>query len=238
MFNVSKCSMWMLLLCGGNALAACGATPNSPDVDAEEGVALQSAALCKGKPRNIGIPSNTRWNSYSNATGSSVSLGKAELVCLNASSPADCPVEAIDYGYPGAGWTAQIDACDGNARWIWAPGITGASAPAELAEYTFKKDLLVPAHATTAFVHIVADDFAEVIVNGTVVGSVGSTTVASLSSASQAAATDIDIAAALVPGTNTIAIRAVNGPSAFAGCSNCTYQQNPAGVAFCVDIQY
>ena len=206
------------------------------DVDpAEPAVATQGVV----KPHDIALASDINWDVYSNRSLERTAyLGKAQRVCLNAANPEQCPPGALDYGHPRAPWAAHIDACGGNARWIWAPGIAAASAPAELAEYYFVNHVSVTNRPVAAQVHLAADDQGEVIVNGTAIGSVGSTTDVGPAWASQSQPTAIDIANALVVGTNTITIRAANGSGAFTNCTNCTYQQNPAGVAFCVDIRY
>jgi len=159
-------------------------------------------------------------------------------VCTNATSQAECPAGAVDYGYGGSYWTARIDACDGKARWLWAPGVTGTSSPAELAEYYFVNHVLVPASPSSAQVIVAADDQAEVIINGAAVGTIGSITDFNVAWADQNKPTAINIASALVTGMNTIIVRAANGPGAFTNCTNCTYQQNPAGVVFCVDVRF
>ena len=35
-------------------------------------------------------------------------LGQAQAVCLNATSPANCPAGATLYGFAGSGWTADL----------------------------------------------------------------------------------------------------------------------------------
>jgi hypothetical protein len=202
---------------------------------AESGASSNRAA----KQQDIALPSDGSWDVYSGLQAVPAAyLGKAQRVCSNATSPSVCPAGAIDYGYGGTDWAAHIDACEGNAHWIWAPGVTGASAPAELAEYYFVSRVSVPNRPTSAQVHVAVDDQAEVIVNGAAMGTIGSTTDSGAAWANQSKPTAIDIAGALVVGTNTITIRAANGSGVFTNCTNCTYQQNPAGVIFCVDIRY
>ena len=43
----------------------------------------------------------------------------------------------------------------------------------------------------------------------------------------------------LVPGWNTLTVRGQNGAGSFAGCTNCTYAQHPAGVVFggAIDVE-
>ena len=84
-----------------------------------------------------------------------------------------------------------------------------------------------------------ADDYAEVRVNGTAVGSVGSVSVISEASISNSTLTNFDLTPRLRPGVNTITIAAQNGPASFAGCaSSCTYSSNPAGVVFGGSLSY
>lgn len=158
-------------------------------------------------------------------------LGNAQNVCLNASAPSGCPPGALLYGWPGGGWFANLAAIPG-ANWIWGPGVTAATRPAELAQFYFAKTIDVPGTPTAAVLRVSADDFAEVRVNGVVVGATGSTTNGSLAGAAQSALRSFDIIAFLVPGANTITVRAQNGIGAFGGCANCMYSQHPAGVVF------
>jgi hypothetical protein len=44
--------------------------------------------------------------------------------------------------------------------------------------------------------------------------------------------TSFDITSFLIVGSNVIEVTGQNGIGAFAGCSNCTYTQHPAGVVF------
>ena len=204
-------------------------------VAAEPEVATQGPV----KRHDVALASDINWDVYSDRSLEAAAyLGKAQRVCLNAASPAQCPPGALDYGHDRAPWAARIDACEGNARWIWAPGITAASTSAELAEYYFVDQLSVPGRPASAVVHLAADDQAEVIINGNAIGAVGSTTDVGAAWANQSQPAAIDIASAIVTGMNTITIRAANGPGSFTNCTNCTYQQNPAGVAFCVNVRY
>jgi hypothetical protein len=208
--------------------------PNDVTTTKQEVLAPDAA-----KHTDIALPSDTNWDVYSSPKlENDAYLGRAQRVCPGAPSPAECPTGAIDYGHGGGGWTARIDACAGKARWIWAPGITGASAPAELTEYYFANRVLIPNPPASAQVIVAVDDQAEVIVNGTAVGSIGSTTDFDAAMAKQLEPTVINIAGALQTGMNTITIRAGNGSGTFANCANCTYQENPAGVVFCVDVRF
>jgi Thrombospondin type 3 repeat len=117
------------------------------------------------------------------------------------------------------------------AVWIWAPGITGATSPSDLAQFFFSKTVTLAATPSGATLLVAADNFAEVRVNGTVVGTTGSTTDFAAGLASQQSLKSFDIAPYLNAGTNTITIRAQNA-TGFGACSPCSYSQNPAGVVF------
>jgi hypothetical protein len=201
----------------------------------------EPAALSQGAvtSQDIALASDVTWDVYSSRSlKQKAYLGKAQLVCSNAKTPAGCPEGAVDYGFGDGAWSARIDACEGKPRWIWAPGITGASAPSEWEEYYFVNHVSVPGRPKSALVHVAVDDLAEVIINGAAIGTVGSTTDFGVAWAGESTPSAIDITAALATGQNTITIRAANGTGAFSGCTNCTYQQNPAGVIFCVDVRY
>jgi len=161
-------------------------------------------------------------------------LGAAELVCLNDFSPYVCPAGAIDYGYPfGGGWPADLSAIPG-ASWVWAPGVTGATAPAPLSGYFFSKTLIVTGHPTGGTIEIAADDFAAIFVNGTSVGSIGSITDPGVAGDAENSLHSFDIGGFLKPGENTITVEAENGSAFFSPiCDDgCPYDENPAGVVF------
>lgn len=176
----------------------------------------------------ISFASDSSWQ-VRDATDNS--LGAAQAVCLNASAPSPCPAGATLYGFAGGGWNANLAAIPG-AQWIWAPGITGATQPAELALYTFTKSFTLGGDASAATLFIAADDFARVRVNGSIVGSIGSTTDSGLAGSANGSLRSFDISAFLGVGDNVIEIDAQNGIGAFGGCSNCTYAQHPAAVVF------
>jgi hypothetical protein len=161
-------------------------------------------------------------------------LGSAELVCPNQFSPYVCPTGAVDYGYPfGGGWPADLSAVPG-AAWIWAPGVTGATAPAPLASYYFSKTFVLTGHPLDGTISVAADDFAAVSVNGTAVGSIGSTTDIGAAGDAESRLHTFDLTAFLKPGENTITVEAQNGSPFFSPiCSDgCPYDENPAGVVF------
>ncbi len=181
--------------------------------------------------------SNTTWPTFTGVPTTGP-LGHAQTVCLDATaptSPANCPAGATDYGF-GAGWPAPLGSIP-HAFWIWAPGITGATSPSELAQYYFSKRIRIHGHLVSGRISIAADDFAEVWVNGTLAGTIGSTTDATAAFAAQSSLTTFDIKPFLHHGKNRITVHAQNGVGAFSGCGPCTYQQQPAGVVFGVKIR-
>ena len=127
---------------------------------------------------------------------------------------------------------ANLEAIPG-AAWMWFPGVNESSV-ADLRGAFFSKQFDLPGTPIDGQILIAVDDFAEVIVNGVVAGSTGSVTNYSLASGAQSSLKNIDITLYLVPGLNTVTVRAQDGPSWFTayGCNPCTYSFNPAGVVF------
>lgn len=204
--------------------------------------AVLGAALVVGvQPAQAGIQvfsSNPTWHVFTGVPPAGP-LGHAQTVCLTATpptSPANCPPGATDYGF-GAGWTAPLTSIP-HAFWIWAPGITASTAPSELAQYFFSKRINVLGDPRVGRISIAADDFAEVRVNGTIVGHIGSTTNAGLATQAQNSLTTFVITPYLHEGKNRITVRARNGIGAFSGCEPCTYQEQPAGVVFGIKIRF
>ena len=185
------------------------------------------------------LVSDTSWEVFDGdpASGSATSLGFAQPVCLNASAPANCPAGATLYGFADPGWTADLSSIPG-AVWIWAPAITGATAPAELAEFFFVRKIKIKGVPKAGTIQVAADDLAEIRVNGSIVGTTGSTTDASLASASANALTSFDITAQLIKGVNVITVRGQNGEGSFAGCTNCAYSRHPAGIVLGASISF
>jgi hypothetical protein len=202
-------------------------------------LALVGSQQAQAQTQTITLVSDTSWEVFNGdpASGPATSLGFAQKVCLNASAPANCPAGATLYGHGGGGWLANLSSIPG-ALWIWAPGITGATAPAELAEFFFVKEIMIKGTPTAGTIQVAADDLAEVRVNGTIVGTTGSATDVSLASAAPNSLKSFDITPHLTAGVNTITIRGQNGIGAFAGCTNCTYSQHPAGVVFGASITF
>lgn len=167
-------------------------------------------------------------------------LGRAINVCVSEGVPANCPPGATIYLVGGSGWFADLSAIP-QATWIWAPGTTPDTAPAELAQYHFVTPLLIPGRPTGGTLYFAVDDFAEAKVNGEVVASIGSITDVFQAGAAQNQITAVDIGAFLRPGLNIISVRAQNGPPEFTGggcTSPCTYRDHPAGVVFGGTVTY
>ena len=202
-------------------------------------LALVGVQQAHAQTQTITLVSDTSWEVFNGdpASGAATSAGFAQAVCLNASAPVNCPAGATLYGYGGTGWSTDLSSIPG-ALWIWAPGITGATAPVELAEFFFVRKIKIKGTPTAGTILVAVDDLAEIRVNGNVVGATGSTTDASLASAAASSLTSFDITPHLKQGANTITVRGQNGIGAFAGCMNCTYSQHPAGVVFGASISF
>ena len=204
------------------------------------GVALPSTvALASSRPafRVMTFASGTGWETFAADPGARAadrrprSLGAAQNVCLTESAPSPCPAGALIYG-SGSGWFADLSPIPG-ATWVWAPGITAATRPAELASFYFSKRITVPGHPVAATVSVAVDDFAEVLVNGTLVGSTGSISDVGLAGQAQNSLASFSVTSYLKPGANTITIHGQNGPASFPGCeAPCSYEENVAGIAF------
>ena len=196
--------------------------------------AARSGPALAGAPSLL-LASDASWDVFSGdpSVPGAVFLGKAQPVCLNATTPARCPVDAVLYGNPTTAWSADLSPIPG-AVWVWAPGVTGATTPADLVQVFFTKTLTLPASPFSAFISVAADDFAEVLVNGVPLGATGSITDPALAAVASAGLTTFDVTSRLVPGDNRIVIQGSNGPTSFASCGGgpCSYQQNPAGVVF------
>jgi hypothetical protein len=190
-----------------------------------------SASGCDG-PCTVTFASGTDWMTYGedpDSNPSTPSLGAAQPVCANATTPASCPAGALVYGFPSGGWTASLATIPG-AAWIWGAGIADGD-PADLVRFYFARSFTLGA-TPSGKLSIGADDFAEVRVNGVVVGSIGSVTDFAAAGAAQSTLTAFDLTSKLVAGRNTITVAAQNGPASFSTCSPCTYSGNTAGVVF------
>jgi hypothetical protein len=187
------------------------------------------------KASSLGFASDNSWGV---TDAEAVSQGNAQYVCLNSSSPLNCPFGATSYSYVGDAWSADLSSIAG-ANWIWSPGINGTTPTASLAQYTFSKELNLPGSPILGSISIAADDFAEVFVNNNLVGSWGSISDASQSTQAQSFLKTFSITPFLVTGKNIIQVVAQNGPGVFAGIPGDTnYEQNPAGVVFGGSVTY
>jgi hypothetical protein len=199
------------------------------------------AAICDGGACTINFVSGSDWASYSDdpvSNPNAVAIGPAQPVCLNDGLPANCPVGALSYGIYGSGWGASLASIPG-ALWIWGAGIS-MSDQAALVRFYFTRTVTLGTNPSGTL-GIAADDYAEVYVNGTSVGSIGSVTDLPTAAAAQSKLTSFDLTAALKPGSNTITIAAQNGPASFTpGCTSiaCSYAQDPAGTVFGGSLSY
>jgi len=162
------------------------------------------------------------------------------LVCGNEFVPENCPAGALLYahahprrviedsdGSPSQGWAGGRGIPD--AYWIWrADVLPSAAAPFGVA--ILEKSFVLGAQPTGTM-QIAVDDFAQVFVNRTSVGSTGSVVYVSVAGRAQNVPTVLDLTPALHAGSNTITVVAQNGPFA---CESpqCPYSQDPAGVVF------
>ena len=155
----------------------------------------------------------------------------AALVCVSPTGPPDCPAGAVVYQMSGSGWSADISSIP-NAYWIWRGDVT-LDAVSDLLFAVFQRTFVLGS-SPTGTIQIAADDFAEVLVNGSVVGTTGSVTSFGAAYASQSSLETLDLTAYLVPGPNTITLVGQNGPASFTEgeCSPCEYSNNTAGVVF------
>jgi hypothetical protein len=188
-------------------------------------------AISEGNTNRIAFVSDTSWQVYNAdpALGPASSLGLAQLVCLNSFYPQPCPPRATLYGFSGVGWRADLSSIPG-AHWIWAPNINGTTTPAELNQFFFSKTFQLTGGKALGSISISADDFAEVRVNGHIVGTIGSVSDFPTASLAQSYLTTFDLAPFLAVGTNILTIRAENG--LFGICCPSNYAGNPAGVVF------
>jgi hypothetical protein len=176
----------------------------------------------------VRFASNAGWIALHSATGAATA---SRPVCLSSTVPANCPAGAVNYGFPAGGWTADLSGLP-TAKWIWGGGINGSTFPSEDYRVRFLKAFVVQGSVRAANIKVAADDAAKVWVNGQLAGEVGSTTDFFLAQQAQASLRTFNIAPFLKTGVNVLEVRATNGPGWFAGCSACTYAQNPAGVVF------
>jgi len=183
----------------------------------------------------LGLAGPAQGFSTSTVTLASSPAWGGQHVCLNDLSPVGCPADATRYGFPFAGWTAPRPFGD---NWIWLDGVTGDTLGADLATASFSQTVALNGDPISGTFCLAADDFAELNINGTVVGSVGSTSNVALAVHAQSTSTCFDVTSFLQPGSNDITVNGQNGPKAFTifqatGCTpSCRYRENPAGVTF------
>ncbi len=212
----------VLMLC---ALVACGAR-SQLDVHADP-AAHADAAVC-----DVTLASDGTWQVFADES-SSTPLGLAQPVCLNPSSPSNCPSGAVLFGK--SGWSANISALDG-ALWVWRPGIKPNDA-SDFVKAVFVRSFTIDAPSTGSL-GVAADDLAEVKINGHSAGITGSIVTKDAAFAAQSSVATFDLTPYLVVGSNTLVVAAQNGPPTFASCSGpCTYADNTAGVVFGGRIQ-
>jgi len=122
--------------------------------------------------------------------------------------------------------------------WLWKPGVDGTTLSDLQGVYLSKQFVL--GAPISGHMSVGVDDFAEVRVNGHVVGSTGSVTDLGAAQAAQADLKSFDLFPYLVEGPNTITVKAQNGPAWFTGgqCDPCTYNVNQAGVTFSGSLSY
>ncbi len=183
------------------------------------------AALAGADPSRAGdititFVSDENWVAFAMLPDGSLgdSLGNTQCICL---PPGGCP----------CCWTSNTSAIPG-ACWVWRPGTTPATTPVNLQGMYMRKTFDIPGLPDGGTLYIAADDYAEVRVNGALVGSIGSTNDYGRAAGAQASLTRFDLTPFLVSGPNEIVIRNLNGPGWFTGgpCEPCSFGQNPAGV--------
>jgi hypothetical protein len=165
-------------------------------------------------------------------------LGTAADVCVTPTTPASCPAGAVIYATSGGSWSANTSSYPA-ARWIWRGDVT-PSSDADLVFAVFQASFVLGSNPAGT-ISIAADDYAEVRVNGSVAGSVGSVTDEPLAAQAQSNFTPISLTPYLAAGLNTITIVGQNGPSTFVSgtaCSPCAYARNNAGVVFGGTLTY
>src|SRR5262245_2512226 len=94
------------------------------------------AAACDGQC-GVSFASGPDWAAYDEDPATNADpheLGMARHVCLNATSPPNCPAGALTYGF-AAGWGFSLASIPG-AHWIWGPGVA-ATDVADLKRFYF-----------------------------------------------------------------------------------------------------
>ena len=209
--------------CGGQAF------PKAPTV-------MDAPESSDGAVTTLTFVSDATWTWYPGGLGGvdGGALGHAAVVCLNAMSPPDCPANAILCGWSGTQWSVNTSTIP-TAQWIWR-GDVSSSGLTNL-DFAVLQKTFTLGSSPAGTLEIVADNYAEVQVNGSVVGSVGSVTDQARGQGFQLSS--FDLSTHLIPGTNTITIIGQNGPNSWPECYGpCTYAQNPAGVLFGGSLTY
>ena len=98
------------------------------------------------------------------------------------------------------------------AYWIWAPGITGDTPNASLAEYSFNQKFDLAGTPISGSISVAVDDMAQVYVNGILAGTTGSITNVGVAFQAQSELKSIDLTPFLVSGTNTIEVSGAERP--------------------------
>ena len=204
---------------------------------AQNGDAAEQDTGCGEAGCAVTFVSGPDWPSYDgDLSGADAGLGAAKLVCPNASIPTNCPAGALQYGSGATGgWSASVSVATG-AQWIWR-GDTVPNRVSDLEFAVFQKTFTLGANPSGT-IQVAGDDFVEVRVNGTTVGTNGSVTDNAAAYQGETVAKTLDLTAFLVPGENTITIVGQNGPLTFTpggatACpTGCTFALNTAGVLF------
>lgn len=140
---------------------------------------------------------------------------QAQTVCLT-STMIPCPAGSTIWGFGADAWNPELSNIPG-AAWIWAPQVNGSTTPADNDAYVFTKTVTIPGTPHSGTLYAAADDGGTAYINGTELGAITGFGVLSA----------FDLGPHLVPGTNTIVIRAAN--ASICGVS-CPYSTNPAGL--------
>jgi hypothetical protein len=194
-------------------LSACTEAPSAPNERPSPAAPLFVQAQA---PTTITFVSDPTW------------LPASQNVCLSPTIPSNCPAGATVYGSGTSGWGASLSSIPG-AFWIWSAGITAQTAPAFPAESFFSKSFSLGGLPIGGTISVAADDYAQVVVNGAIVGEIGSRTNVTLAGAAQSSLTTFDIGPYLVTGINLVTVHGANGNF---GCGAGEYSCNPAGVVF------
>ena len=143
-------------------------------------------------------------------------LGLLKPICL-ARWSRGCPPGAIAYGHPRRTPGRRTPIRSWVARGCWAPGVT-PDAPGDLARYVFVRSIDLP-HVGSAWLRLAADDFAEVRVNGTRVGAIGSVHDIAAAAAAHCVSRDLRSRAVSRGRQEHDQHHRADGPSSYVGCA-------------------